>query len=203
MLQQATQPASRRGEDDVVDRAAERALDLLQLVELDGEHREGALRADRVVQAGVGRRDQLVADDQLCECLRAPEGVPGAGGVGSEADGGLGGLQAGLARTHGRVPEPQCGMGEASDAALQGRGLGLRDGLDLGLDPSRTPPFELPLTARSGLSRSVSSRIVARSTDPTPSIMQWWVLVTSAQRPSASSRTTISQSGLVRSSLCE
>ena len=139
VLQQATQPAGRRGEDDVVHRAAERALDLLQLTELDGEHREGALRADRVVQAGVGRRNQLVADDQLCESLRAPEGVPGAGGVGSEADSGLGGLQAGLARTHGRVPEPQCGMGEASDAALQGRGLGFRDGLDLGAGPQPDP----------------------------------------------------------------
>ena len=76
---------------------------------------------------------------QLCESLRAPEGVPGAGGVGSEADGGLGGLQAGLARTHGSVPESQCGMGEASDAPLQGRGLGFRDDLDLGAGPRPDP----------------------------------------------------------------
>jgi hypothetical protein len=87
----------------------------------------------------VGRRDQLVTDDQLREGLRAPEGVPGAGGVGSKADGGLGGVQAGLRRSHARVPDPQGGMGETGDAALQGRGLGLRDGLDLGAGPQPNP----------------------------------------------------------------
>ena len=151
----------------------------------------------------MGRRDQLVADYQLRERLRVPEGVPGAGGVGSDTNRRLGGVQARLGGVDGSVAESKGGTGEAGDASLQARWLGLGDRLDFGARPepnaSVRPAGDRPF----GLSGSVSSRIAAKSTEPTPSIMQWWVLVTRAQRPSASSRTAISQSGLVRSSRCE
>ena len=105
--QQPAEPARRGGQDDVVEGAAKGALDRAEVVELDGEDGEPALRADRLVQARVGRRDHLVADDQLGERRRVPERVAGPRGVRDGVDGGLDSVKSGLTGADGCISESQ------------------------------------------------------------------------------------------------
>ena len=67
-LQPVAQRAADDGEHDVVDRAAERVLDQLEVVELGAHDREAAVRADLDVQRRVGRGVQAGPDD-LAEAL--------------------------------------------------------------------------------------------------------------------------------------
>ncbi len=115
--QQPAQPAGGRGQDDVVDRSAERVLDLLQLLQLDGEHREPASRADRPVEAGLRRRDQLVADDQLGEGRGATGGVPGALGWVAIPTADSAAWRPACAGPQGRVADGQVGPREQGGGA--------------------------------------------------------------------------------------
>ena len=172
------------------------ALDPLQLVEVGLEHRQPALAADRIVEAGAGGRDQLVPDDHLGERPRAAHRLRGPLRVSGGADGGLRRHEARPGRRGPRRGQPGC------RAPPLGRRCGARPG-PVAWGPRAEAGGSRYRSGARGGRGAISSRVWAMSTEPMPSIMQWWVLVTTAQCPSASSSTTISQSGLVRSSRCE
>ena len=76
--QQVAEPAGDRGEDDVVDRAAERRPDGLELLELAVGPGPAPVRADRAVERAGGRGDRLLGQrrdgrgDRSCRRRRAP-----------------------------------------------------------------------------------------------------------------------------------
>ena len=70
-LEDVAQPRRHSREDDVVDGPAERVLDRANVVEIDDHRPHRPARADRLVQARVGRSPYFVAQQQLCEPGRA------------------------------------------------------------------------------------------------------------------------------------
>ena len=91
--EQVAQRCGDEGEDDVVDGAAQRALDRLELLQRHLRHRDPAVLAERDVEARLRRGDELVAHEQLDE---GPGGVEPLGrtpGMAHEVDGRLGGGQ--------------------------------------------------------------------------------------------------------------
>ena len=92
-LEHRAEPAGRRGERDVVDRAAERALDGLEVLEPGVGHGEAALLADRAVERRVRRGADLVAEQQLGERAAAVRDLRQLGGMQDGVDAGADAVQ--------------------------------------------------------------------------------------------------------------
>ena len=78
VLQQRPKAAGHGGEDDVVDGSSQGALDRLDRIEIDIDHGEAPVGADRRVDARLRRGDELVAHEELggrLGRLRHPERV--------------------------------------------------------------------------------------------------------------------------------
>ena len=199
-LKQRPQPARGDGQHDVVDRAAERVLDLLQVRQRDAHDLETAPGADRPVEARVRRRAQLLVHDQGERRSRAAQRLTRVKrAMGSR-----------LGRVEDRFDrqQPRPRVRQRSQRAGGGRVGGRASGAAHRKRKARgrhcAPLAEDGEDRAAGGASGVASSIRwPMSIEPTPSTMQWCVLVASAQRPSASPSTSaISHSGRWRSRRC-
>ena len=92
-LEHRAEPAGRRGERDVVHRAAERALDRLEVLEAGVGDGEAALLADRPVERRVRRGANLVAEQELGERAAAAGELRQLGGMEHGVDAGADAVQ--------------------------------------------------------------------------------------------------------------
>ena len=172
-------------ERDVVDRAAERALDLSHVRELHAHHLEAPARPDRLVEARRRRRVQLVADEHLDRGARRGERLarvqhPVHAHLRELAE-----------RFGGHEARPRPAPGGASGAGSVRPCFAGCAGAVPAPSPSPAPRafaprFRLVMrrAPRSAGGSGEASRIRwPTSTEPTPSTMQWWVFVASAQPP--------------------
>ena len=110
------------GQDHVVDRAPERALELLDLGQRDRRDPEPALAADRDIEAGLGRGDDLVADDHLDQRPRRVQRLARPGGSSYQAKGSRD-------RSQREVRPARSGPADGTCAAPDQAGVGRRHGL--------------------------------------------------------------------------
>ena len=156
---QLAQRARHDGEHDVVDRAAERVLDQLEVGQLVAHEHEPPVRPDRHVERRLrrrvqpGPRDLADALDRLARDLERAR------------------------RVRGRRQRAAGELERRADQALDAAGGELR-GARLGLRAPTARPRAAPTSGTGSRSNST----VARSTPATPSTSAWWVLEISAKR---------------------
>ncbi len=159
--QPAAQAARDDGQHDVVDRAAERVLDELEVLEVVAHERQPPVRADRHVQrrrpargSGRPRRPR--------RCPRAPRGRCSSDSAGRVAADSARPASSNGSCASPRIPRAASCSALGSDAAIHG-------------SPS--------CGAAGGGTGVASNSTVIRSTPEMPSTSAWWDLEISAKRP--------------------
>ena len=169
------------GQHDVVDRPAERVLDVLEVLQLAGDRRRsgGAGRSRRSAARGARgwRRPR--------RSRRAPRRRPSRPRARARAG------------SASRAPSPPRRASPSSSRRCPRVSRSSGDGAGSGIHGSRPSSGGRPSGPR-------SKRTVPRSTPAMPSIIAWWVLDSSAKPPPARPSTShSSHSGLERSSCWE
>ena len=191
MLEELVQAAGGRGENDIVDRAAQALLDPLEIIERDRDDVKTARLPDRHVEAGVRRpisssrmttsaiarvRERTEASLSGCSASSSPERAPPSP---ARAVSRMAPSRPSLMPSEGRSPFP---FPNPLEPLVRG---------------SRS---SRGLRAPAAGSASQSSSAVATQEPLTPSTRQWCTLVAMAQPPSSSPSTSvISQRARARS----
>ena len=128
--QQVAQRGGDEREDDVVDGAAQRALDRLDLLQRHLGHGDPAVLAERDVEAGPRRGDELVAHEQLDERAGGVEPLGGAPRMAHDVDEPPRWRPAAVPPGAGRRPGVSRLDGPGASAAAGLRRAGLRLGVE-------------------------------------------------------------------------